>query len=286
MTRFVCDDREYASSFYLKDVNTTDRIRNIMYWAWIDLPLSPQSKPESHCHARPQNYPYRCFPGKPTLLWRYILPIRQSHVHQLRQYHRPYTTNTGLQGWGESTPFAANFIASHAAGVGAGIAEVAPHLIGLDPRRTDRINDVMDAVLMGHEHTKTPIDVACWGLFGKAVQMPVCELLNGRTEHNLPVISSIHTGSPEDMRERVISRRLRGYEGHSIKLAADDPVADAARIVACLANSHPHELFIVDANGGLTVETAPRTLRLLPHGLDSILEAPCATYRECASLHS
>lgn len=87
------------------------------------------------------------------------------------------TTDDGLEGWGESTPFGSTYIASHALGVRSGIAEIAPNLIGLDPRRVDRINDVMDGALVGHEHAKTALDVACWDVFGKSVGLPVCELL-------------------------------------------------------------------------------------------------------------
>jgi len=86
------------------------------------------------------------------------------------------TTDTGLEGWGESTPFGATYIAAHAYGVRAGIAEMAPYLIGRDPRQVDRINDTMDQSLVGHNHAKTPIDVACWDVFGKSVDLPVCEL--------------------------------------------------------------------------------------------------------------
>ena len=101
------------------------------------------------------------------------------------------TTNSGLEGWGESTPFGSTWIASHARGVRAGIAEIAPSLIGLDPRRVDRINEAMDQALVGHLHAKTAIDVACWDVFGKSVGMPVCDLLGGRTDVAMPVISSI-----------------------------------------------------------------------------------------------
>ena len=192
-------------------------------------------------------------------------------------------SDTGLDGWGESTPFGSNFIAAHARGVRAGIAEMAPGLIGADPRRVDRLNDRMDALLAGHHHAKTPIDVACWDLFGKSVGLPVCELLGGRTGVRLPVISSIGSGEPEEMRRRVDDHRRRGYLGHSIKIG-DGPEIDAARIEACLADKRPQEFFIVDANGGLTVESALRTLRLLPPTLDFVLEAPCATWRESRSL--
>lgn len=194
------------------------------------------------------------------------------------------TTNTGIEGWGESTPFGSTYIASHALGVRAGIAEIAPKLIGLDPRRVDRINDAMDEALVGHLHAKTPIDVACWDILGKSVGMPVCELLGGRTDVRLPLISSIGVGEPEEMRGRVEAHRRKGYVGHSVKISGDDPVADAKRITASLADRQPGEFFLVDANGGLTVEIALRMLRQLPDGLDFVLEAPCATARECRSL--
>ncbi len=193
------------------------------------------------------------------------------------------TTDTGVEGWGESTPFGATYIGAHARGVRAGIEEIAPSLLGLDPRRSDRINDAMDSALVAHEHAKTALDVACWDIFGKSVDLPVCELLGGRTDVRLPVISSIYTGDPEDMRRRVAEHRAAGYASHSIKIG-DDPALDAARIQASLADRKAGEYFIVDANGGMTPEMALRMLRLLPPGLDFVLEAPCATWRECLSL--
>ena len=85
--------------------------------------------------------------------------------------------DSGIEGWGESTPFGSNYIAAHAKGVRAGIEEIAPTLLGKDPRQLDRINEVMDNALIGHNHAKTPLDVACWDIFGKSVEMPVCDLL-------------------------------------------------------------------------------------------------------------
>lgn len=197
-------------------------------------------------------------------------------------------TDNGVEGWGESTPFGATYIAAHALGVRAGIAEIAPHLLGCDPRRLDRINDVMDDSLVGHNHAKTPIDVACWDIFGKAVEMPVCDLLGGSTGLRLPTISSIYAADPPDMRTRVAEHRARGYLGHSVKIGASEaeggPALDAARIEAALADRQAGEFYLVDANGGLSVEHGLRMLRLLPHGLDFVLEAPCATWREHVSL--
>ena len=196
----------------------------------------------------------------------------------------------GTEGWGESTPFGATYVAAHARGVGAGIEEMAPSLLGRDPRQVDRMADAMDRALTGHNHAKTAIDVACWDLLGKAVGLPVCELLGGSTGVPMPVISSIHAGDPEDMRARVADHRSRGYRGHSLKIGATEaeggPALDAERIAASLADRQPGEYFIADANGGLTPESVLRLLSLLPDGTDIVLEAPCATWRETLSLRS
>ncbi|WP_427005444.1 mandelate racemase/muconate lactonizing enzyme family protein [Pseudarthrobacter sp. H2] len=198
------------------------------------------------------------------------------------------TCDDGTQGWGESTPFGSTYVASHALGARAGIAELAPALLGRDPRQVDRINEVMDAALVGHNHAKTPLDVACWDIFGKSVGLPVCELLGGSTGIPMPMISSIYAGDPADMRQRVAEHRARGYRGHSIKIGALDseggPALDAERIAASLADKRPGEYFLADANGGMVPETVLRMLRMLPPGLDFVLEAPCATWRETMSL--
>jgi L-alanine-DL-glutamate epimerase-like enolase superfamily enzyme len=199
-------------------------------------------------------------------------------------------TDTGLEGWGESTPFGTTYIAAHAAGARAGIAEIAPHLLGRDPRQVDRMGETMDAALLGHNHAKSAIDLALWDIFGKSVNLPVCELLGGSTARAMPVISSIYAGSPEDMRQRVQEHRQKGYLGHSIKIGALEseggPALDAERIAASLADKKPGEFFLVDANGGLTPETALRLFRLLPDGLDFVLEAPCRSWRETRSIRA
>jgi len=165
---------------------------------------------------------------------------------------------------------------------------MAPHLLGRDPREVDRINDAMDEALTGHNHAKAAIDLGIWDAFGKSVELPVCTLLGGSTGRPMPTISSIYAGTPEDMRARVAMHRAKGYMGHSIKVGAAEaeggPVLDAERIAASLADRQPGEYFIVDANGGLIPETALRMMRALPSGLDFVLEAPCATWRETISL--
>jgi L-alanine-DL-glutamate epimerase-like enolase superfamily enzyme len=192
------------------------------------------------------------------------------------------TDQGGHLGWGESCPFGSIYLPAHALGVRAGIAELAPHLLGLDPTRPERVNEVMDAVLPGHPHAKSAVDLACWDLFGKAVGRPVCDLLGGRTEGAIGLISSVSCEPPEAMAANVARFRAEGYRAHSIKVGST-PEEDLARIRAVLAERRPGEAFQVDVNRGWTPDTALRVLAGLGNA-DVVIEQPCATYRECRAV--
>ena len=63
-------------------------------------------------------------------------------------------TNTGVSGFGEICPLGTAYLPAYATGVRTGIAEIAPHLIGKDPRNLNAINDSMDRALLGHPYVK------------------------------------------------------------------------------------------------------------------------------------
>ena len=199
-------------------------------------------------------------------------------------------TDTGLEGWGESTPFGSTYIAAHAGGTRAALDRLAPALLGMDPRHHDRVWDRMRDTLVGHRDARCALDVACRDIAAKAAGLPLCDMLGGRIPGPVPVISSIGGDTPEKMREKVAAHRAQGFTGHSIKIGAAEieggPALDAERIRACLADRQPGEWYLADANGGLTPEHALRMLALLPQGLDFVLEAPCASWRETRSLRT
>ncbi len=89
-------------------------------------------------------------------------------------------TDSGMAGHGEVCPLGPFYLPSYAAGARAGIAELAPHLLGQDPTQLDRLNRLMDAALKGHSYAKSAIDIACWDILGQVCGQPVCTLLGGR----------------------------------------------------------------------------------------------------------
>ncbi|MEZ5326183.1 MAG: hypothetical protein R3F19_14120 [Verrucomicrobiales bacterium] len=71
-------------------------------------------------------------------------------------------TNAGLLGYGEVCPLGPVYLPSYAAGARAGIQEIAPHIIGLDPMQPRVVYQAMDRALKGHPYAKSAIDMACW----------------------------------------------------------------------------------------------------------------------------
>ena len=54
-----------------------------------------------------------------------------------------------------------------AEGVRAGLKDLCPKLIGLDPTKIKVVYETMDHYLKGHPYVKSPIDIACWDILGK-----------------------------------------------------------------------------------------------------------------------
>jgi hypothetical protein len=62
-------------------------------------------------------------------------------------------TDAGVTGYGESCPLGPVYLPSFAAGVRAGLQELAPHLIGADPTQLGPLNLLMDSRLKGQIST-------------------------------------------------------------------------------------------------------------------------------------
>ena len=191
-------------------------------------------------------------------------------------------TNRGITGWGESCPFGPVYLPAHALGVRSGLAELAPHLIGSDPTAVERLNEVMDAALPGHLHAKSALDLAFWDIAGKLAERPVCEIMGGRTEGPIDLISSVSCETPEKMVAIVERFRAEGYRAHSLKVGTTVD-EDLARIHAVQNASRPSEVYQIDVNRGWTLDTALRVLSQVK-GTNLFIEQPCATYRECLAL--
>ncbi len=191
-------------------------------------------------------------------------------------------TDSGLVGYGEVCPLGPFYLPAYAEGVRAGIKELAPHLIGCDPRQLSPLNRRMDAALKGHPYVKSGIDMACWDILGKATGQPVCTLLGGRYGADFVLYRAISQQSPEEMAEKVSGYRSEGYRRFQLKVGAD-PQMDIERIRQVADLLEPSDKLIADANTGWLMHEAARVVRAVDD-VDVYIEQPCLSYEECLSI--
>ncbi len=192
------------------------------------------------------------------------------------------STDQGLAGFGEVCPLGSAYMDAFAAGVPAGIRELAPSLLGEDPTRIRSVNSSMDLALGGHNYLKSPIDIACWDILGKACGKPVATLLGGRRVEDYPLYRAISQGTPEQMSGSVARYRSEGYRKFQLKVGGD-PDADVQRVRSVLAVLKPGDVLVADANTGWLPHQAIRVVNGLV-GTDVYIEAPCASYEECLTV--
>ena len=191
-------------------------------------------------------------------------------------------TDSGMLGYGEVCPLGPFYLPAYAEGVRAGIRELAPHLLGSDPRQLDVLNRQMDAALKGHPYVKSGIDMACWDILGQVAGLPVCELLGGRYGDDFVLYRAISQGSPDEMAEKVAGYRDEGYRRFQLKVGAD-PQLDIERIRMVSDLLEPSDKLIADANTGWLMHEAARVVRAV-NDVDVYIEQPCLTYEECLSI--
>jgi L-alanine-DL-glutamate epimerase-like enolase superfamily enzyme len=191
-------------------------------------------------------------------------------------------TDTGVTGYGEVCPLGPFYLPAYADGVRAGLRELAPHVIGADPRALAALNDLMDVALKGHPYVKSGIDIACWDILGQVTGLPVCLLLGGRFGERVQLYRAISQAAPEVMAERVSAYRAEGYTRFQLKVGGE-PDVDIARIRQVRAQLPPSDRLVADANTGWTQHDAIRVARAV-RDLDVYIEQPCLTYDACLAV--
>ena len=191
-------------------------------------------------------------------------------------------TDTGLIGYGEVCPLGPFYLPAYAEGVRAGLKELAPHLIGLNPTYLDVLNLTMDKALKGHAYVKSGIDMACWDILGKATNTSVCDLLGGRYGDDFTLYRAISQIPPAEMAENLKKYRDEGYTRFQLKVGGD-PDTDIQRIRMCSEVLNPGDRLVADANTGWLPHEAMRVVRAV-QDIDVYIEQPCLTYDECHSI--
>jgi cis-L-3-hydroxyproline dehydratase len=188
-------------------------------------------------------------------------------------------TDQGVTGWGEMAPLGSFYSPAFAAGVRAGVQELAPILIGAEVTHPRRLLAPLHEHMRGQPYIKSAIDMAAWDLTAKLAERPLHDLIGGADGSDVPLYRPVPNHAPADSADQYV---LDGYTRLQIKVGAD-PAHDAARVRA-LRQSLPTAIVIfADANGAWTTAQARVFLRET-RDLDIAMEQPCKTIDECAAI--
>jgi len=176
----------------------------------------------------------------------------QSHILRLE-------TDNGLTGWGEVCPIP-HYLPAFASGIPSAVAEMAPKILGASLTGIDAIMRALDTHLIGHLAAKSVVDMALWDLWGKALNLPLYELLGGRSRQDMPVYHSITCIAPDEMARIAKEAYGQGIRQFQAKLGTDqDWQADAERLIKVREAVGDGPLVYGDWNCGASRLHATRT---------------------------
>ena len=192
------------------------------------------------------------------------------------------TTADGSVGLGEIAPLGSFYSAAFADGARAGIALLAPRLLGLDASHPRAVRSLLDTAMLGHPYVKSALDMACWDLTSRRAGQPLCEALGGRFGESVELYRSVSQDDPEAMAASARRFVADGYRRLQVKVGLE-PGEDAERIAAVRDAVGSQIALAADANGGWTTAEA-RTFLRATRGLEYALEQPCMTLEECLAI--
>jgi len=148
---------------------------------------------------------------KITKLTTYLVPPRWCFLK--------VETDSGVVGWGEPV------VEGRAHTVAAAVAELADYVVGKDPRQ---VEDHWTVLYRGgfyrggsvHMSALAGIDQALWDIKGKALGVPVHELLGGKVRDKIRVYSWIGGDRPGETAAQAKERAARGFT--AIKMNASE----------------------------------------------------------------
>ena len=215
------------------------------------------------------------------------IPVRAVHSHGsgdvagIRSVLLEVTTDGGLTGWGEASPWPV-FTGTVEANAAALHVHLRPHMIGADPVQVEKHLVTADAVVVGCPEAKAALETALLDIVGQMTGLSIAELAGAR--HRATVPMSFSVANPDFDADLADVERLYedGVRLFKLKTGFADHAFDRMRLEA-LRDRYGDELSLrIDYNQGLRATDAIRTLRdLEPFDL-AFIEQPVKRHERSA----
>ena len=152
---------------------------------------------------------------------------------------------------------------------------LAPVLIGAPANRFEAARTRMEAAAKRNNAAKAAIESALFDAVGKTLGVPAVQLLGGAVHESLPVLWTLASGDPAqeiEEAERKLAARL--HNTFKVKIGAQTPEADIARLSDLARALTDRASLIVDANQAWDETTALRYLPVLAELGVRLVEQP------------
>lgn len=171
-------------------------------------------------------------------------------------------TDDGLVGLGEAT-ISGLWSGETQAGTVSVIRDyIAPRLIGKDPRDITAARRAMDFIIKLNPFTKAAVEMALWDIAGKAVGLPVYQLLGGKVRDRVRIKLVVWAHDVAGSVAMAEQHLELGVTCVKVKVGLD-PETDIARVRAVREVTGPDIPLTIDANCGWSIQQAKYCLRRL-----------------------
>ena len=162
---------------------------------------------------------------------------------------------------------------------------LAPALIGQNPFEIERLATLLRRTLPGHPASHSALEMALWDIKGKALGVPVYELLGGRVRDGIDVMGSLAHGEPEAMAaEALATLDTTPYPILKLKVGMGR-AEDLRRYRAVREAIGERAALQVDGNAGYTfAEALPALTSLIEAGNLVMIDQPVARLSDMAEL--
>ena len=215
------------------------------------------------------------------------LPVRAVHSHGsgdvagIRSVLLEVTTDGGLTGWGEASPWPV-FTGTVEGNAAALHVHLRPHLVGADPVQVEKHLMAADRIVVGCPEAKAALETALLDLTGQMTGLSIAELVGGRHRDSVPVSFSVANPDFEaDLRD-VARIHEDGVRLFKLKTGFADHAFDRMRLEALRERYGAGVSLRVDYNQGLRATDAIRTLRDLESFDLTFIEQPVKRHERAA----
>ncbi|MEM7693332.1 MAG: enolase C-terminal domain-like protein [Pseudomonadota bacterium] len=215
------------------------------------------------------------------------IPARATHSHGtgdvagINAVLLELTTESGLTGWGEASPWPV-FTGTVEANVAALHTHLRPVVVGANPVAVEPTMAAARARLVGHTEAMAALECALLDLCGQIAGLPIAELLGGRHRATIPLSFSIANPDFEADLEDVAALWADGVRLFKVKTGFAGHAFDLMRLERLRARYGAEIDLRVDYNQGLPAPDAIRTVRDLEAFRPTFVEQPVKRHERAA----